>query len=396
MKKFFMVLIFMASYFMLTSCETLVDEGPDSITIKVEGLKGTGSLEEPYLLNINVGETIEKHVLITGEYESLEYLMGNKKNDRFVVDETISNIAINENTTDSYLSVKGSEVGKSMFRIKGKDLSSSAYFNVVTGDHDYKKTLKVLAIGNSFSEDATTYLGEIAADFGIEEMIIGNMYIGGATLETHWNSAKNSTSSYRYDKNVDNKWTTKGNKSLILGLLDEDWDIVTLQQASGLSGMGETYQPFMDDLLGYINEKKLTDTTFLFHQTWAYAANSNHSQFQNYEKDQSVMYQAIMGVSTELILRHETFKQIIPSGTAIQNVRNSLVGDNVTRDGYHLNSYGRYVAGLMWFRMITGFSIDDITYKPASVTEEQMTIAKEAVNHAYLAMFEVTMSSHQK
>src|SRR5690625_7172324 len=48
------------------------------------------------------------------------------------------------------------------------------------------RVLRILAIGNSFSEDAIeNYLHELAAEAGIK-MIIGNMYIGGASLDLHW------------------------------------------------------------------------------------------------------------------------------------------------------------------------------------------------------------------
>ena len=45
--------------------------------------------------------------------------------------------------------------------------------------------MKVLAIGNSFSEDATRYLHQIGEAAGVKNQIV-NLYIGGCPLETHW------------------------------------------------------------------------------------------------------------------------------------------------------------------------------------------------------------------
>ena len=45
--------------------------------------------------------------------------------------------------------------------------------------------MKILAIGNSFSEDATTYLHQIGEAAGVKNQIV-NLYIGGCPLETHW------------------------------------------------------------------------------------------------------------------------------------------------------------------------------------------------------------------
>ena len=49
--------------------------------------------------------------------------------------------------------------------------------------------MKILAIGNSFSQDATRYLQDIAASAG-ENLFVRNLYIGGCSLEMH---AKNIT-----------------------------------------------------------------------------------------------------------------------------------------------------------------------------------------------------------
>ena len=52
-----------------------------------------------------------------------------------------------------------------------------------------RDTLRILAIGNSFSVDGVEhYLWELFDAAGIP-VVIGNMYIGGCTLEKHWNNA---------------------------------------------------------------------------------------------------------------------------------------------------------------------------------------------------------------
>ena len=47
------------------------------------------------------------------------------------------------------------------------------------------KSLKVLAIGNSFSVDAMTYLYQVAMAEGVEEVILGNFFVGACTLKMH-------------------------------------------------------------------------------------------------------------------------------------------------------------------------------------------------------------------
>jgi len=60
--------------------------------------------------------------------------------------------------------------------------------------------VKILAIGNSFSEDAIeSHLYELAKAKG-KKVIIGNMYIGGASLEDHVKNALSNGSVYSYRK----------------------------------------------------------------------------------------------------------------------------------------------------------------------------------------------------
>ena len=44
---------------------------------------------------------------------------------------------------------------------------------------------KILVIGNSFGEDATHFLHDLALTRGINTKVV-NLYIGGCSLERHW------------------------------------------------------------------------------------------------------------------------------------------------------------------------------------------------------------------
>lgn len=71
--------------------------------------------------------------------------------------------------------------------------------------------VKILAIGNSFSVDATQYLYEIVLQCGVKNLIIGNLEQGGATLAIHRQNAEGNLGNYTYNKDTDNKWiATKG------------------------------------------------------------------------------------------------------------------------------------------------------------------------------------------
>ena len=62
------------------------------------------------------------------------------------------------------------------------------------GVYAQQKTVRILAIGNSFSQDAVEqYLHELAEAEGIST-IIGNMFIGGCSLERHVKNARDKCS----------------------------------------------------------------------------------------------------------------------------------------------------------------------------------------------------------
>ena len=44
-------------------------------------------------------------------------------------------------------------------------------------------TLRILAVGNSFSDDGTEYLPGLLEAAGIHNVIVARLYIGGCTLE---------------------------------------------------------------------------------------------------------------------------------------------------------------------------------------------------------------------
>jgi hypothetical protein len=252
------------------------------------------------------------------------------------------------------------------------------------------KPIKILAIGNSFSVDSMEYLWNIANNYGYSNVILGNLYIGGCSVETHYFNSLGDHKNYIYYKNITGEWVSKENTSLLEGLLDEKWDIITMQQASGKSGVASTYEPFVSELIKYV-EKYQPQATLMWNMTWAYQNDSQHGEFVNYDHSQLKMYKAIVKTVKKLIINNNKFKMIIPVGTAIQNIRTSSVGDFLTRDGFHLSlGLGRYVAGLTWFKTIFNAPIDSIDYYPEGVSLEEAKLAKQAVNNAANNPFKVT------
>lgn len=259
------------------------------------------------------------------------------------------------------------------------------------GVYAQQKTVRILAIGNSFSQDAVEqYLHELAEAEGIST-IIGNMFIGGCSLERHVKNARDNAPAYAYRKiGTDGKKREKGKMSLETVLADEDWDYVSLQQASPFSGMYETYEASLPELIEYVKARLPKKTKLMLHQTWAYASTSRHSGFKNYNCNQLTMYQAIAD-AVKKAAKANKIKIVIPSGTAIQNARTSFIGDHLNRDGYHLDvKIGRYTAACTWFERIFKHNVVGNPYTPERLDEARKAVAQKAAHAAVKHPYKVT------
>lgn len=245
------------------------------------------------------------------------------------------------------------------------------------------KVIKILTIGNSFSEDAVEqHLHDIAKADGVK-VIIGNMYIGGCSLERHLNNAKDNKAAYKYRKiGLDCKKVETKSFTLQAALADEQWDYVSFQQNSGRSGQYDTWMASLPQLMKYVRTKVPKKAKMVIHQTWAYDKTSKHKDFKNYNNDQDLMFNSIVD-AVNRVAKELGVKIIVPSGTAVQNARTTPLGECITRDGYHLHkTYGRYVAACTWYEKIFKKNVVGNTYLPQNMTPEQQIAAQKSAHAA--------------
>jgi len=124
------------------------------------------------------------------------------------------------------------------------------------------KTVRLLTVGNSFSQNATRYLDGLVKAAG-DTLIHWPLSIGGASMEVHWVKAQHHEIDAKDPRGL------YGKKSLSQELSSDAWDYVTIQQASIKSHNIATYRPFAKQLHDYI-KKAAPKAEILVHQTWAY------------------------------------------------------------------------------------------------------------------------------
>ncbi len=212
------------------------------------------------------------------------------------------------------------------------------------------KKIKILTIGNSFSEDATAQI-ELFTD----KISVRNAYIPGCSLERHIAAIEKSEAVYEYQKLGVNLLDRK--VPLGYALRAEEWDYITIQQVSHLAGIYDSYYPYLTKLVDYI--RLFSNAKILFHRTWAYEKGSEHSMFHLYENNRELMWSRVKE-TTDTIAAKEGFN-IIDSGELIYRLTSlpefdiERGGVSLYRDKFHLSrDLGRFALACLWIKYFTG------------------------------------------
>ena len=262
-------------------------------------------------------------------------------------------------------------------------------------NRDYKP-LKILGIGNSWTLNATTYLGEILNGLGIN-VEIGVSYAGGATLQSYWNNIKNNIPAYEFHRFVNGAWSRPEDKLIYKDIVSADnWDIITHQQQSGNGGIYSSFQPYLNDIIEYEKKYMSLYPIFFMHATWAYPNGYINEQFEEYyQSNTETMYNAILSAYNQAMI-DENIINVMPSAPMVQQVRTLGIPDIDTADGgSHLSTNGQFAVACVWAEtilrkyfnqeVVAGISIENSQYKPSSLSEENAatirTLAKTIVEN---------------
>ena len=271
-----------------------------------------------------------------------------------------------------------------------------------------RRPVRVLAIGNSFSQSLCRYFPEAAAAAGAPVEFC-NLYIGGCPLDRHaenirkaaedpefapyavtWFHADRPAAPAKFQSNVPQMLATQA------------WDVVTIQQASHKSWDPGTYRPAADEVVAEIR-RLAPQAEIVVHQTWAY--NAADPRFRPGEKswgfDQAGMAGRVEDAYRKLA---DGFGlRTIPVGAAVRLRREALAaegrvfdpaspdalapgekpdlrGDPVgnfwwkagaeggaqalQRDTIHLNRAGEYLQAMVWLGFFTGLDVRALDFAP--------------------------------
>lgn len=276
------------------------------------------------------------------------------------------------------------------------------------------KTVRLLTVGNSFSGNATSQLGNLVKAAG-HTLIHRPMSIGGASMATHWTRVE------RHEKDPKDPAGLYGTKNLKDELKSEEWDFVTIQQASIQSHNVDTYRPYASQLHGLI-KKQAPKAEILVHQTWAYRVDDPRFAKKDPPKGEPTTRQEMHDALTKAYdtIAGELKLRVIPVGDAFQladtdpkwgykidkkfdfagakkpampDQTNSLHSgwswskdkdgkDKLNIDGHHASTAGQYLGACVWFEILFGESVVGNSYIPAKMDAAYARFLQETAHKA--------------
>ncbi len=277
------------------------------------------------------------------------------------------------------------------------------------------KTVRLLTVGNSFSHNATHYLGNLAKAAG-DTLVLREDNVGGASFEVHWKKVQ------AFEKDPKDKLGlyTEG-KSLKTDLTSGHWDVVTFQQASILSHNLNTYRPCARQLSDYIR-RTAPDAKLLLHETWEYRMDDSRFSAKapnpGEPKTQEEMYRGLSAAYATIA--KELDVQRMPVGDAfhianrdpkwgfkpstkpfdsktakpgeLPDQTHSLnvgwnwkkKGDKNTlgMDGHHAGMAGEYLGACVWYEVLFGKSVENNSFVPEGLEAEYAKFLRATAHRA--------------
>ena len=278
-----------------------------------------------------------------------------------------------------------------------------------------KADLKVLDIGNSYTQDAQTYLPQIIQASGIgTDFSLYRAFRPNGSFKTWvdcWNDADDETYNVAFCAGTQiggisgNGYNNDGTL-FRKALQTVKWDIILIHQVSTYSNdyslwEGHGTGGYLQELIRLI---RITNpqATIGYLMTHSYRG----SYWANSEGSSLLRWKNIAEATKQLKLEYD-IDFIIPYGTAVQNLRASSLNDSYefSEDGTHMGAgLGDYVAGCCYFESLLapryGVSILGNTFRITNlsesvggrrnVTDETALVAQKAAILATLDMWTVS------
>lgn len=258
-------------------------------------------------------------------------------------------------------------------------------------------TIKILAVGNSLTSNATQYLWQIITSAGVpkENVVIGRLFLPGCSIAWHWSNIEDFKEDYDYSKNTNGSWLTQQNFSVQAALEDEEWDYIIIQETIA-SVTNPTAYSHLGDLILYLMTAE-PEAELAWQLIWTYQAETT-SQWCKFKTpaETEEHFGKIVSTYKSQVQHWSQIDHLIPAGTAVQNLRSSYIGDTITSDGIHVNDkHGMYITALTWYAALAGGDLEAVTWLPSRYPDlaDDLPVIRQSVKDAMKEPFVITQQA---
>jgi len=243
--------------------------------------------------------------------------------------------------------------------------------------------MKILFLGNSYSEDTGTYFPQLAKDFSID-LDIEMLVYPGCSIDQHIDFLSNAKPVYihhTFNKRK-NGWEAINEQNGIDVIKGQFWDYIIIQQCSAASGMNGTYDK-LDDLINLVLSLSISQSTkFLWNMTWAWPTFNNFAHKKEYYNNSSkFMLDGIIKNVNDYIKTNNHIYKIIPTCLGIEHAKVEFAENLLFRDEVHLSyDLGRYIASLTAFKKIFDVDVLKTSFYPTQLSKLDKEICKKIAN----------------
>ena len=208
-----------------------------------------------------------------------------------------------------------------------------------------RRKIRLLAIGNSYSQDALAYVPFILQAMGVKlDVEIGILMMSSSTIADHVDNFNNQAAAYtfyHYSPGA-SEWTNMSSRTIQWALANYRWDIIMTHQSSTNASSWDTYQPAINTLVNLLYTALAYPVRFAWMISQARPAQTNSGA--NWSDETILAHYNYTAQNAERVIDETAFDLVLPVGTAVQNARTiaslKALGDyaenalNTSGDGY--------------------------------------------------------------
>lgn len=252
------------------------------------------------------------------------------------------------------------------------------------------KSIKILGIGNSLTDDSMQYLHAILHGLGFEDVTLGKAWIGGMSLSGHVENFKINGAKYTWEYYTEEhgQWLT-GSRSVSLSYAFDyaDWDFVVISTSGWEQGLDTFVTEDLEYAVNAIIERSGDTAVPVWYMPPAYR---EPGIFQYYTDGQSEHLEKSIAATIEKVVPIKDYMAIIPTMAAMQNFRSKYADRITNRDDTHMSyPIGCTVSGLAW-AMTFAPQADLKSFTLSGIDEPVLEDIKTAVKNALEKPFQVT------